>query len=247
MWTDVIDMNAFYRSRLGQIACRILRHKVREIWPDAHGQTIVGLGYATPFLKQFNAEAERVVAAMPAHMGVTHWPRGKPSKVVLAYDESLPFPDNSVDKLLLAHSIENTEHLRQLMREAWRILAGNGKMVIIVPSRRGFWAKWDRTPFGGGRPYSKGQVHTLMRDTQFEPGLHTRALYMPPFKSNYLVHTSPAWERIGRKWFPQMGGVMLIEATKQVYAAATPLRTVKRKLVIVPSAVGASRKTTVND
>ena len=241
MWTDVIDMNAFYRSRLGQIACRILRHKMREIWPDATGQTVVGLGYATPFLKQFNKEAERVIAMMPAHMGVTHWPRGKPSKVALAYEEALPFPDNSVDKLLLAHSIENTENIRQLMREAWRVLAGNGKMVIIVPTRRGFWSNWDSTPFGGGRPFSVGQVRALMRDTQFEPGQHSRALYMPPFKSNTLVHTSPVWERIGRRWFPQFGGVMLIECTKQVYAAAAPKRAIKRKLVVIPSAVGASR------
>jgi len=235
-------MNAFYRSRLGQIACRILRHRVREIWPNAQGQTVVGLGYATPFLKQFNDEAERVIATMPAHMGVTHWPRGKPNKVALSYEESLPFPDNSVDKLLLAHSIENTENLRQLMREAWRILADNGKMVIIVPSRRGFWAKWDRTPFGGGTPYSFGQVQALMHDTQFEPGPHTRALYMPPFKSNYLVHTSPVWERLGRKWFPQMGGVMLIEATKQVYATTAPKQAVKYKFITAPNTIRASRK-----
>ncbi len=253
MWADVIHMNKFYHSRLGQVTCKILRHKIRDIWPDTRGQDILGLGYATPFLKQFNAEAARVIAVMPAHMGVTRWPRANDSKTsgnikkklnkaVLAYEEFLPLADNSIDKLLLAHSIENSENLRQLMREAWRVLSANGKIIIIVPSRQCIWSRWDITPFGGGRPYSLNQLRRLMRDTQFEPTIYKYALYMPPFKSDYWIHIAPIWEKIGQKWFAPLGGVLLLEASKQVYAPIVKTQISKKKLMTIPNKIRLLRK-----
>ncbi len=254
MWNDVIDMNKFYHSRLGQVACRNLRGRVRSIWPDTHGQNILGLGYATPFLKQFNDEADRVIAVMPAHMGVTRWPRAeqrgmngnikkKPNKTALAYEGLLPFSDNSIDKILLAHSIENSENLYQLMREVWRILSPNGKLLIIVPSRQGVWSKWDRTPFGSGRPYSLNQLRALMRESQFEPNIYQYGLYMPPFKSDYWIHIEPIWEKIGQKWFAPLGGILLLEAEKQTYAPIGKIEVnKKKKLIAMPNKIRISRK-----
>ena len=247
MWADVIHMNEFYHSRLGQVTCRTLRSKIRDIWSNTNGQDILGVGYATPFLKQFNNEANRVIAVMPAHMGVTSWPRStannkKSNKAALSYEGSLPFADNSIDKLLLVHSIENSENLRQLMREAWRVLSANGKIIIIVPSRQGIWARWDITPFGGGRPYSLNQLRRLMRDTQFEPGKYEYALYMPPFKSDYWIHIAPIWEKIGQKWFAPLGGVLLLEASKQVYAPIGKAQTTRKKIITIPNKIRLSRK-----
>lgn len=242
MWIDVVDLNAFYRSRLGQVARHFIRSRIRQLWPDVTGQSVVGLGYATPYLKQFEGEAERTLAVMPAHQGVTHWPCGKPNRVTLAYETALPFPDYSVDRLLLVHGLENAEYLRQTMREAWRVLKGNGRMLVVVPARRGFWARRDLTPFGMGKPYTVGQVRRLLRETQFEPQQVTRALYVPPQRWEFLLHTAPFWERVGSRWFPRLGGVLLVEACKQVYAA-TPARPVaKRKLVVLPGAVDVARQ-----
>ena len=39
----------------------------------------------------------------------------------------------------------------------WRVLAPSGR-VIVVPNRRGPWARADNTPFGHGRPYSRSQI-----------------------------------------------------------------------------------------
>ena len=241
MWMDVIDLNSFYRSRLGQVARHFVRNAIREHWPKVDGDVVVGLGYATPYLKQFEKEAERLLAVMPAHQGVTHWPREKQNRVCLADEAALPFPDYSVDRLLVVHALENAEYLRQMMREAWRVLAPNGRMLIVVPARRGFWSRRDVTPFGMGKPYTVGQVHRLLRETQFDPQLVTRTLYVPPSNMGFMLHTAPVWERAGKKWFPRLGGVLLVEATKQIYSA-TPVRRVTRpRLVVVPGALGATR------
>ena len=46
MYNDVIDLKAFYKSNLGQLARRLIRKKIRTVWPDVKGMSIMGLGYA---------------------------------------------------------------------------------------------------------------------------------------------------------------------------------------------------------
>ena len=64
MWSDVVDLNEFYASPLGQVARRMIRRKLRQLWPNVRGQSVLGLGYATPYLHQFRDEAARVIAVM---------------------------------------------------------------------------------------------------------------------------------------------------------------------------------------
>ena len=137
MWTDVIDLNAFYRTRMGGRARQLIERQVRTLWPSVRGDVVLGLGYATPFLETFRGEAERVLAVMPAYQGVTRWPTARPGLVALSEEAQLPFPDLSIDRLLLVHTLENTERMRDTLRECWRVLNGIGRMIIVVPSRRG--------------------------------------------------------------------------------------------------------------
>jgi len=66
MRPDVSELHAFYETPLGVVARRLLRRALRRLWPDIHGQSLLGLGYATPYLGVFREEAERTLALMPA-------------------------------------------------------------------------------------------------------------------------------------------------------------------------------------
>lgn len=247
MWTDVVDLDQFYRTPLGQTARRMIRRRIRAMWPDTRGMTVLGLGYAMPYLRQFAVEAERVVAVSPASQGVIPWPPGEPGQVALAYETELPFPDLSVDRLLLVHAVESSEQIRGMMREAWRVLRGNGRLLVVAPSRSGIWARSERTPLGWGRPYSSGQIKRLLRDCLFTPGDTARALYTPPIGRRLVLQSAPAIERLGDRLFPTFAGVLLVEATKQVYAA-TPGKAVKpRRFVVLPGGVPASHPTVRRD
>lgn len=236
MWSDVVDFNRFYRDRLGQQARRLVEAEIRAHWPSFTGQTVAGIGYATPFLDAIDAEAARCVAIMPAHQGVTHWPRGKPNKTALAEETSLPFDDQSLDRLLLVHAVENSEHLRAMMRECWRVLNGHGRMLAVVPARRGLWSRVERTPFGHGKPFSRAQMERLLKDTLFEPMSITRALYMPPTTWEPILRAGPAFDRIGKRWFTRLGGVLVVEARKQIYAASPARkRAFRPRLMPVPA------------
>src|ERR1043165_9769834 len=161
MQPDVIELAEFYRSRLGQVARLLVRRRVRALLPDARGLRVLGLGYATPYLRQFRDEAERVVAVMPAAQGVMRWPSDDRNLVTLAEDGELPFADASFDRIVVAHALENTEQVRPMLREVWRVLADSGQVILVVPNRRGLCAHVERTPLGQGQPYSQPQLTRL--------------------------------------------------------------------------------------
>ncbi|MGE5548331.1 MAG: class I SAM-dependent methyltransferase [Solirubrobacterales bacterium] len=241
MWTDVVDLRDFYDTSLGQVARRMIRRQMRAMWPDVKGMRVLGLGFATPYLRTFTAEAERVVAVMPASQGVLPWPPEGPGLTALADETDLPLPDRSMDRILLVHAVESTEQVRGMMREIWRVLADGGRLAIVAPNRRGIWARLERTPFGNGRPYTPGQLARLLRDNMFTPVSTTGALFVPPTTSRMILRSAPAFEELGRRWFETFAGVVIVEATKQIYAA-TPLRDAKqRRRVYVPVAQGFPR------
>ena len=234
MWTDVVDLRDFYDSSLGQVARRMIRRRVRAIWPDVRGQSLLGLGYATPYLRPFRGEAARTIAVMPAQQGVLHWPPEGPNVVALADEAELPLPDLSIDRVLLVHGLEYTEQLRPMLREIWRVLAGNGRLLVVAPNRRGIWARLDHTPFGHGHPYTAAQLSRLLRDNMFTPIESETAVFVPPSSWHLTLTTAPAWEKIGSRWFPTFSGVLMTEASKQVYAGTEVLT--KRRIALTPAA-----------
>ena len=228
MWTDVVDLRDFYATSLGGVARRMIARRIRQLWPDLHGLNVLGLGYVTPFLGVFRGEAERVIAIMPAAQGVIHWPPDEPGLTTLGDHTDLPLPDNSIDRALIVHALECAERTRPMMREIWRVLADGGRLLVVVPNRRGLWARFERTPFGHGRPYSPGQLSRSLRDAVFTPYQSSTALYVPPVRSRMILSSAAAWEELGQRCFTTFAGVVMVEATKQIYAAP-PVSTVSRK------------------
>jgi SAM-dependent methyltransferase len=242
MSADVVDLRDFYASALGQSARRQILHQLREMWPEPKGQRILGLGYATPYLGLWQDHAERVIAMMPATQGVLAWPSDGANRVALVDEAELPLPDLSVDRVLLVHALEHAEQLRPFLREIWRVMAGGGRLLIVAPNRRGLWARFDRTPFGHGLPYTAGQLSRMLRDHMFTP-LDTRAaLFGPPFASRLWLKSVGAWDGLGTHWLTRFAGVVLTEAAKQLYAPTAVRVQVKARTAPEPSQPVAARR-----
>jgi SAM-dependent methyltransferase len=200
MQHDVVELRDFYASPLGHVVRRTVQHHIRTRWATVKGDTLVGLGFATPYLAGLRREAGRVAALMPAG------------------EDKLPLPDASVDKLLAVHCLENAERVRPMLREMWRVLAPQGSLIIVVPNRRGLWARIDTTPFGQGQPYSRRQLDRLLLDALLTPVDWSNALYLPPFDRQLVVRSAGAMEKIGRWVTPGFAGVVMVEAKKDVEA-----------------------------
>jgi len=238
MASDVVDLRDFYRTPLGQVARRMIRQALRRVWPDLHGMRLLGIGYPAPFLTAISPESERTLAMMPASLGVLAWPSDSANLALLANEDEFPFADFSMDRVLLVHALETSEQAGQLLKEAWRVLAGGGRLLVVVPNRRGIWARLDRTPFGSGRPYTLSQLSQLLRDELFTPVATGAALFVPPSRSRMVLRSARAWERLGARWFPTFAGVVMVEATKQIYAKPAAARAPRRRFVYRPAHSG---------
>lgn len=222
MSIDIIDLRAFYARPLGRLVRQFVGQRLQALW-SAHagqmrGRRLLGLGFATPFLGAFEADAERVVAAMPAGQGVTRWPEAAPGRVVLTDEQALPFPDRTFDRILLVHCIEAAPALRPLMRECWRVLADGGRLMVVVPNRRSLWSRIEASPFAQGQPYSMGQITRVLRDNMFVPCETATALFVPPVGWRLFAGFAVTLENLGVRWFPTFGGALVVEAEKQLYA-----------------------------
>jgi SAM-dependent methyltransferase len=218
---DVRELEAFYATGLGTVAGELLAQKLRAFWPDVRGQRLLGFGYCRPLLHAFSTEAERVAAFMPARQGVVPWPGERGNRVALAEETRLPVPDAMFDRVVLAHTLESSEERRALMREIWRVMTPEGRLILMVPNRTGLWARFEGTPFGWGQPYSRGQVKRLLGENMFSPLSWRTALYAPPIDSRFGIRLLRATERVGDGWLPRFAGILMVEAEKRT--AAQPI------------------------
>ena len=215
---DAESISAFYGTRTGLAARRAILARLRILWPSLKGLRLLGYGFAAPYLGAF--AAERAVAVSPAGMGVTDW-SGEHGTALCAED-ALPFADSLFDRILIVHGLERAEALRPLLRQLWRVLAPEGRLLLVAPNRASLWAQVESTPFGQGRPFSRGELDRLLRESLFLPGRWERALYAPPLATRLLLRGGRNWERVGSRLYPALGGVHLVEAAKTIYGA-TPL------------------------
>lgn len=224
MHLDVLVLrNFYYRTGLGRAAQRAVRDQVISLWPPVPGQTVVGFGFAVPLLRPYLATAERVIGLMPGPQGVMPWPIGAANVSVLCDEARWPLAPESVDRLIILHALETTENPTGLLEECLRVLAPGGKALFVVPNRSGLWARRDGTPFGFGRPYSLGQIHTQLRAHGFTPERHVAALFAPPSNKRFWLRTAQMWERTGRRLSNRFaGGVLMVEAAKTVPSIPRP-------------------------
>ena len=232
MHLDVQDLrNFYYRSTLGRAAQASIRGAVLQMWPEAKGQSVAGFGFAVPLLRPYLADARRVVALMPGPQGVMPWPAGMANVSVLCEERLWPIETGHVDRLVVMHGLETSEHPSHLLDECFRVLGPGGKALFIVPNRGGLWSRSDRTPFGYGRPYTLGQLEAQLKQHQFLPERHSAALYQPPSGKRFWLRSGALLERMGQR-LPTVlvGGVLMVEASKRVQPPrGTPVRDLAKR------------------
>jgi SAM-dependent methyltransferase len=245
MRTDILDLHAFYESPLGKLAREFVGTRIQEAWSVSPTLRFCGFGFATPYLSAFDG-SERVLALAPESQGVMRWPSDAGNRACLVGDDFWPLPDASIDRLLIVHGLEEAGDPRRLMREAWRVLTNDGRLIVVVAHRRGLWSVVESTPFAAGRPYLKRQLNALLSDCLFRAVAWSGALYFPPVGARFLLRSARVLERAGSSAFGAFAGVLLVEAAKELFAPVGQVQRARRALrpaIVRPAAApGVGRK-----
>jgi SAM-dependent methyltransferase len=230
MACDIVDLLYFYETPLGRATKKIIADVIHSFEISGEDETVLGIGYPVPYLSEQN----HCFVFMPAQQGIVHWPQGMPSRTALVDEDRLPLPDESVDRVVVIHALEHAQALHPFLREIWRVLKGDGRLIVVTPNRRSMWARFESTPFGHGSPFTMTQLSQLLKEAQFTPVTTKRGLYVPPLQSRLFLTTAPLWEKIGGRLLQKFSGIVAIESVKQVYAVY-PIR--NRRTVTIPGLV----------
>lgn len=205
----------YYATPAGAAAARILARRLRALWPALPGMAVLGIGHAVPYLGLWRAEAARCIALSPPQLGPAVPGQGA---TLMAEEDALPFPDLSFDRILVVHGLETAENTRRLLREVWRVLKDDGRVLVVAANRRGLWARAEHTPFGHGQPYSPGQVTRLLTRHLFHVERRDAALFTPPYAP--FLRAAGTWEGLGRALCPaRHAGLAIVEAEKDLLSA----------------------------
>ena len=236
MPTDANAVADFYATRQGAVAAYLLRQRLQELWPLLTGQSVLGVGYAAPYLRLWRDQAQRCIAVTPAQLGAARWPPGAANLACTAEEDALPFADLCFDRILLVHGLEAAENARRLLREVWRVLKDDGRLLVVAPNRRSMWAHLEATPFGQGQPYSRGQIGRLLAAAMFHVERRDTALYLPPTRVRLILRSARLLERGGRRLVPRLAGVTITEAGKDLYGAVPAQALPRRRMVLAEAA-----------
>ena len=245
---DVVALREFYASGLGKLVRRFLTKPIHRHWPELGNDTLCGIGYANPilrpYLRQEQGDASLVLSLMPAEQGAIVWPDYGANRTALSASAQLPIADNHLNRIVLMHALEHSDDEERLIAECWRTLTPGGRMIVVVPNRLSIWSSVHHTPFSWGRPYTSSQLRDVVCQ-QFTHIDTDSALFFFPSRRRWLMRLAPIGERIADWFSPTLGGVLVMEVEKQIYAGVKERRmefTTKPAFAPVSSKPALSRK-----
>jgi len=158
----------------------------------------------------------------------------QPGANMLCSQDYIPIAPDSVDVVVLPHVLEYSHNPHKLLREAERILIGEGHLIItgFNPwSICGLWRAllaWRDEPPWSGHFFSYRRLKDWFSLLDFEVVKIERFFYLPPFASMKVIQKLDFMEKLGSYCWPIFGGVYVIVAKKQVIPL-TPVKLIWHK------------------
>ncbi|HVC28286.1 MAG TPA: methyltransferase domain-containing protein [Gammaproteobacteria bacterium] len=208
------DLNSWFERRMGAYLLRQERVMLREVLPTVFGYFLVQAGAWGPAgeLLESSAIRARFMLDQQYAAGIQ----------ICALPGDLPFSSDSVDALLLPHTLEHSKDPARILREAERVLMGEGHLIVLGFHPWGLWAMQQRfnvaTPWAGDY-VGAGRLREWLTVLGFEILSIRHYLFRPPFQNRLLLR-STFLDRL--HWRMTASAYMLV-ARKRVFAL-TPLR-----------------------
>src|SRR5262245_31801879 len=144
-----------------------------------------------------------------------------PPAQVLADPQWLPFPENSLDLVVLPHALEFSDEPHKLLREVYRTVRPEGQVVLagfnpfsLFGAKR-YFGRGDTPPWTGNF-ISLYRLKDWLALLGFEVTGGSLDCYVPPFRQEAWLRRFRFFEAAGDRWWPIAGGVYFLRATKRV-------------------------------
>ncbi len=203
--------------------------QLERVLPDLFGYHLLQLGHpAGADLTGASRIMHRMVMEGEwSGVGRRHYQAGQAGLIGAA--QALPIAADSVDVVILPHSLEFEDGPHQVLREAERVLIPEGHLIVLGFNPWSLWGLWRIALRRSGRPPWCGRFlgTTRLKDWLALLGFDTLEVryyfFRPPLQSETVMQKLDFLERLGERYWPRFAGAYLLLAKKRV-ATLTPIK-----------------------
>ena len=168
---------------------------------------------------------------------------------------ALPFPANSLDLVVLPHTLELTVDPHGALREVARVLVPEGRVVIAGLNPLSLWGFRQRraqlfSRFGSdslflppeGEFIGYLRLRDWLRLLNLEIEVGHFGCYRPAFSSQAMLHRFNWMDKAGARWWPILGSAYFLVAVKRVHSM-TPINPIRKpvlRLLVAPVPIANS-------
>jgi len=156
---------------------------------------------------------------------VSHRPDAPVSDVIVAQPQYLPVASDSVDAVVLVHTLDFSPDPHHVLREVERVLIAEGRVIVLGFNPFSLWGLWRL--FGRWRGEIPWCGHFMsyprLNDWLTLMGFGVERMDVMEFRPPTRSGRMEGMERIGRKVWPMLAGVYAVRAVKRV-SRVTPVR-----------------------
>ncbi|MCZ6882918.1 MAG: methyltransferase domain-containing protein [Gammaproteobacteria bacterium] len=157
---------------------------------------------------------------------------------IRAYPSLLPIANDSVDLVVMMHHLSVTSEPHAILREAFRVLIPEGKLIIIdfnplsLWGVRHFFQSWLEAIPWSGHYYTARRLKDWMQLLGFDQQKHLKVGYMPPIQYSAVTRRLYWLEKALKNWCKFSAALNVLVFDKNI-SPMTPVRHrwVTRKLL----------------
>lgn len=222
---------AWLDTPLGAAVLEIEARVMADALADVFGFELLQLGC-------WGAHGELCAQARTQHRRCLALDASGRGAVRCEYD-ALPIASNSVEAVMLPHTLEHAPHPHAMLREVERVLVGEGHVLVCGFNPYGPWGarhlvSRGRFPPSGTRLLGEGRLRDWLGLLGFEVTEARRYLFLPPWTQRLSARTRAWVESNGPRFASPLAGAYLVKARKRV-RGLTPIRPAWRR---APAVVG---------
>lgn len=237
---SIIELGLWLQTVPGRYVLQWEQERLDDLVADAFGFHALQLGLPEIDGLRANRMPHRWVACEAlasaaaggaAIDGMSTLPVERPAALVCAFD-ALPFPNQSLDLVVLTHTLELVHDPHRTLREVERVLRPEGRVVVTGFNPASLWGLRQRLGHarlgigigrrGGTYLPREGEFigYWRMRDWLRLLGFDIEGgrfgCYRPPFTTQRWLDRSGWMDRVGERWWPVLGAAYALVAVKRV-------------------------------
>lgn len=210
-------MRQWYDRGLGRVLAREERNALEQVLPTLFGYHLLQLGYLyeTDYLVESHVR-HKIVADPDVSLQPEY-------NTLMADAAQVPLASDSVDVVILPHTLEMHPQPHQVLREVERILVPEGHAVLLVYNPWSLWGVRRALTFGDDRqaPWCCRFINPIrtkdwLEVLGFELCDVQTFFHRPPIDNPVLQNKLSSMDQWGGRIWPTFGGVTLYVVRKRV-------------------------------